>query len=302
MGINALLLGPLEVRHGRAPIPLGAPVPRALMARLLLDANRPVAVDRLVDDLWGEDFPPTAVKMVQIYVSGLRKVLPAGTLVTRSPGYAVEISPGALDLVRFDGLRNEGRAALAGGSAAEAADRLREALALWRGPALAEFDAPFAGIEAGRLEELRLACLEDRIDADLALGGHAVLSGELDALVARHPLRERLHGHLMLALYRSGRQAEALAGYRQLRHMLSTELGIEPSPALRALERRILQHDPSLDVAAFEPRHGSPAATARPVHASDSPNAHRWARGLKAVGWPPARLPRRAACASRPQH
>jgi DNA-binding SARP family transcriptional activator len=256
--IHARLLGPLELQQGQAAIPLGRPAQRALLARLLLDANRTVAVDRLVDDLWGEDAPASAVKMIQIHVSNLRKVLPSGMLVTRPPGYALEIPAEAVDLVRFERLRKEGRAALAGGSAAEAADRLRDALALWRGPALAEFDEPFAEVESARLEELHLACLEDRIEADLALGRHAALVGELEALVTRNQLRERPRGQLMLALYRSGRQAEALAGYRQLREQFSTELGIEPSPALRELEQRMLQHDPALEVARAEPRHRRP--------------------------------------------
>jgi DNA-binding SARP family transcriptional activator len=241
------LLGPLELYDERAAIPLGPACRRALLARLLLDANRTVAVDRLVDDLWGEAVPASAVKMIQIHVSALRKLLPAGMLVTRAPGYALEIEPEALDVARFQRLHRDGRAALAAGRAARASTRLREALALWRGPALAEFGEPFAAIESMRLEELRLACLEDRIDADLALGGHAVLVAELEALVAEHPLRERLRGRLVLALYRSGRQADALARCRELRRMLADELGIEPSPALRGLELRILRQDPSLE-------------------------------------------------------
>jgi DNA-binding SARP family transcriptional activator len=246
--IDARILGPLDVRHRHAPVALGPPRQRALLARLLVEPNRTVSVDRLVDDLWGEAAPPTALKMIHIHVSKLRKVLPPGMLVTRPPGYTLEIPPEALDVARFDRLREQGRAALAAGSVAEAAQRLRDALALWRGRALAEFDEPFAELEAGRLEELRLACLEDRIAADLTLGGHDALIGELDVLVAAHPLRERFHRQLMLALYRSGRQAEALGRYRRLRTMLATELGIEPSPGLRDLERRILRQDPTLDV------------------------------------------------------
>jgi DNA-binding SARP family transcriptional activator len=243
------MLGPLELERDGVPIPLGGRAQRRLFARLLVDPNRTVSIDRLIEDLWGGDAPATAVKMVHIHVSMLRKVLPPGVLVTRAPGYALEIDPDAMDVVRFERLRKEGQAALAAGSAAEAADRLREALALWRGPALAEFDEPFAEIESRRLEELHLGSLEDRIDADLALGHHALLAGELDALVTRHPLRERLRGQLMLALYRSGRHADALARYRQHREMLLTELGIEASPALRELEGRMLQHDPSLEPA-----------------------------------------------------
>ena len=245
--IQARLLGPLEIEHAGRPVAVGGRAQRALLARLLLDAGRTVSVDRLVDDLWGESAPASAQKMVQIYVSTLRKALPEGVIVTRSPGYAVELSPDTTDLARFERLRERGRAALAAGSPAQARDLLRGALALWRGPALAEFQEPFAEIEARRLEEQHLATLEDRIDADLALGGDSSLIGELEALVARHPLRERARGQLMLALYRAGRQADALEGHRRFREMLSEELGIEPSPALRELERRILQHDPALD-------------------------------------------------------
>jgi DNA-binding SARP family transcriptional activator len=292
VAMNVRLLGPLDVKLGRAPIPLGASAQRALLARLLLDANRTVAVDRLVDDLWGDDPPTSALKMVQIHVSRLRKLLPAGMLVTRAPGYAVQIEPEALDVVRFERIREQGRAALARGCAAEAADRLREALALWRGPALAEFDEPFAAIEARRLEELRLACLEDRIEADLVLGLHDLLIGELAALVAHHPLRERPRRQLMLALYRSGRHAEALADYRQLRQMLSTELGIEPSPALRELERRMLQQDPTLDVATVERqlRPGAPAPW--PMRAA-SVDAQRRTPGRR---WTSPRPSRRGRC------
>ena len=247
--IQARLLGPLEIERAGRPVAIGGRAQRALLTRLLLDAGRTVSVDRLVDDLWGESAPASAQKMVQIYVSMLRKALPEGVIVTRSPGYAVELPTEGIDLVRFENLRERGRAALAAGAAAEARDLLRQALALWRGPALAEFQEPFAEIEARRLDEQHLATLEDRIDADLALGGDSSLIGELEALVARHPLRERARGQLMLALYRAGRQADALEGHRRFREMLSEELGIEPSPALRELERRILQHDPALDSA-----------------------------------------------------
>jgi DNA-binding SARP family transcriptional activator len=263
-GLSARLLGPLEMEYRGSPVPLGAPTQRALLARLLLDPNRTVPIDRLVEDLWGEAAPASAVKMVHIYVSKLRKALPDGVLVTRAPGYALVIEPEALDLTSFERLREEGRAALADGLAATAADRIRQALALWRGLAFGEFDEPFAVGESARLEELRLSSVEDRIDADLALGRHAGLVGELESLVAANPLRERLRGQLMLARYRSGRQAEALAGYRQLRELLTTELGIEPAPALRELERRILQQDPALDLATVQRRlHRGPAGMRR---------------------------------------
>jgi SARP family transcriptional regulator, regulator of embCAB operon len=295
--IEARLLGPLEVAHGQTPVPLGAAGQRALLARLLLDANRTVAVERLVDDLWGEAVPSTAVKMIHIHVSRLRKLLPSGVLVTRPPGYALEIAPEALDLVRFERQSQRGRAELASGSAADAARCLRDALALWRGPALAEFDEPFAAIESTRLEELRLACLEDRIDAELTLGLHASLVAELDALVARHPLRERLRRHHMLALYRSGRQADALAGYRQHRHTLSTELGIEPSRALRELELRILRQDPTIDLATPEPPPRDRKPAPWPAR-TPSPKPHRVTAASHAFRWTDTRRWMRRQCAA----
>jgi DNA-binding SARP family transcriptional activator len=242
------LLGPLEVVHGGAVVPGGGQKKRALLARLLLEANRTVSVDALVDALWGEDVPPTAVKMVHIYVSQLRKELPDGTLQTRPPGYQLEVGPEAVDLLLFSQLCAQARAALGEGDAAQAAELLRTALALWRGPALAEFSEPFAAAEAAHLEELRLLALEDRIDADLVLGRHADVVGELQALVAAHPLRERPRNRLMLALYRAGRHAEALATYHELRVALRDELGIEPSAALRELQVRILNQDRELDL------------------------------------------------------
>ncbi len=254
------VLGPLEAIDGTTALPLGGRKPRALLARLALDANRTVAVQRLVDDLWGDEVPDSAAKMVQIYVSQLRKVLPAGVLQTRPPGYLIEIEPEAVDATRFAQLRADGRAALAAGDPETASARLREALALWRGPALAEFTEPFAGAEAAHLEELRLACLEERIEADVARGLHADVVGELELLVARHPLRESLHRQLTLALYRAGRQAEALAAYARFRSQLDDELGIEPSAALKALQRQILNQDPrlELDGAAPTPRARGP--------------------------------------------
>src|SRR5215217_7370400 len=259
------ILGPLEVHDGDAPVRLGGRRQRALLARLLLDHNRTVSVDRLVDDLWGEDVPDSAVKMIHIYVSQLRKLLPDGPLVTRPPGYAIELEPEAIDVVRFTRLRGQGRAALAGGDLATASVSLREGLALWRGAALAEFSEPFALAESAHLEELHLACLEDRIEADLALGRHADLVGELEALVVSLPLRERLRGQLMLALHRSGRHAEALDAYRRLRETLDRELGLEPSPSLRDIERRILQHDAALDLPAPSGLPAPPARDRRPA-------------------------------------
>src|SRR5687768_14595606 len=247
------ILGPLEAVDGETPVPLGGRKQRALVARLLLDANRTVAVERLVDDLWGEDVPETAVKMVQIAVSRLRKVLPPDVLVTRAPGYALVVEPESIDLVRFTRLRGEARAALADGDPALAVERCRAALDLFRGPPLAEFPEPFAEAEASHLEELRLTCLADRIEAELALGRHADVVAELETLLARHPLRERLRGQQMIALYRSGRQPEALEAFQRFRRTLDEELGLVPSADLQALNDRIIQQDPSLDVAGDEP-------------------------------------------------
>ena len=254
------VLGPLEAVDGTTPLPLGGRKQRALLARLALDANRTVPVTRLIDDLWGEAAPESAAKMVQVYVSQLRKVLPEGVLRTRAPGYVIEIEPEAVDVTRFAQLRADGRAALAAGEPARAAGRLREALALWRGPALAEFSEPFAHAEAAHLEELRLVCLEERVEAELAQGLGADVIGELEALVMRHPLREPLHRQLTLALYRSGRQAEALMTYERFRRQLDEGLGIEPSPAMKALQLAILNQDPRLELS--RPPQPAPARAA----------------------------------------
>ena len=186
------------------------------------------------------------MQSLHVYVSRLRKLLPSGTLLTRPPGYLLELEPDELDLRRFERLLAEGREALARDDPGRASRVLHDALALWRGPALAEFAfEPFAQVEIGRLEELRLAAVEERVDADLALGRHAELIGELEALIAESPHRERMRSQLMLALYRSGRQAEALEAYHDARAALD-ELGIEPSERLRELERAILTHDATL--------------------------------------------------------
>jgi DNA-binding SARP family transcriptional activator len=254
------LLGPLEVLEGATRLELGSREPRALLARLLLDANRAVSVERLVDDLWGEDVPESAPKMVQIYVSHLRKALPGGVLRTQAPGYVVEVEPDALDLGRFGRMRADGRAALERGDAAAAAALLADALGLWRGAALAEFPEPFARVEGAHLEEVRLGCLEDRIEADLALGRHAAVAVELEALAAAHPLRERLHRQLVLALYRAGRQAEALEAYDRFRRTLDERLGIGPSASLRRLQHAIL----NTRIPASRARASRPAPAKRP--------------------------------------
>jgi len=242
------VLGPLEVIVEGQALALGGTRQRALLARLLLDARRTVDADRLVEDLWGETPPETARKTIQVYVSRLRKLLPDGTLETRPSGYQLTAPADTLDVERFVGLHSAGRAAMEARQPEQAVQALQEALELWRGRAYEEFSTePFAAAEAARLEELRTAALEERIKADLALGRAAGVVPELEALVAEHPLRERLRAHLMLALYSCGRQAEALAAYREARRILSKELGIEPSRELRELELRILRHDPTLE-------------------------------------------------------
>jgi DNA-binding SARP family transcriptional activator len=255
------ILGPLEARTRDRPVSLRGARQRELLAVLLLHANEIVSSDRLIDDLWEDDPPPTAAKMIQNGVSQLRKLLePEGVegeqrLVTRSPGYLLRVEPGELDADRFEALAAEGRRELAAGEPAAALERLREALAIWRGPALVDFaDATFARAEAARFDELRSAATEDRIEAELALGRHAVVIAELEALVAQHPLRERLRGQLMLALYRSGRQADALRVYQETREVLVEELGLEPSPALQRLEKAVLMQDPALEVGDDEVR------------------------------------------------
>jgi DNA-binding SARP family transcriptional activator/pimeloyl-ACP methyl ester carboxylesterase len=245
-------------------VALGGRKQRAVLARLLLDAGRTVAVERLLDDLWGDEPPGSAVKMIHVYVSQLRKVLPPGVLCTRAPGYAVELGgEDLLDLHEFERLLAAGRAAVERAEPA-ASEALREALALWRGPALAEFSEPFATSERARIEELRLGCLEERIEADLAGGSSDELVPELESLVAAHPLRERPRRQLMLALYRAGRQAEALATYQRFRQTLDEELGIEPSARLRDLELAILRQERDAGGPTVTPRAASPPPD-RPV-------------------------------------
>ena len=233
------ILGPLEVVEDGRPVELGGQKQRALLALLLLEANRVVSRDRLIDALWEDDPPETALKALQVHVSNLRKQLGRDRIVTKPPGYAIRVEPGELDLESFERLAAE-----------EGPGQLAEALALWRGPPLADFaQTRFALSDIGRLDERRVAVLEDRIEADLALGRQADLVAELEALVAEYPLRERLHAQLMLALYRSGRQAEALEAYQDARRTLVDELGIEPGRQLRELHQQILNQDSSLEYA-----------------------------------------------------
>src|SRR5829696_2706509 len=228
-----------------------------LLAKLLLHPNQVVSTEELIVAVWGEEPPPTVKQSLQNHVAALRKSIEAGngagpprTLVTRDPGYLLRVDPERLDLYRFQRLDREGRQALAGGDPARTADLLRQALALWRGPALADVaaSADIAWPELVGVEELQVASTEARIEAELALGRHHELVAELEAMVRLYPLREHLHGQLMLALYRSGRQADALAAYRAARKVLVDELGIEPSVGLQRLEQAILAQDPALDL------------------------------------------------------
>ena len=236
------ILGPLEVLEGDRPITIGGAKQRALLALLLLHANEVVPRDRLVDELWGDSPPDTAQTALQVHVSQLRKALGRDTISTQRPGYLVRVEDGQLDLARFERLVEQARRE----DPASASHRLRTALALWRGPLLSELDTGFAQAERARLEEQRLAAVEQRIAADLELDRHAQLVSELEGLVREHPLRERLRGLLMLALYRCGRQADALEVYRSGRRLLNEELGLEPGEELRRLERAILEQDAAL--------------------------------------------------------
>jgi DNA-binding SARP family transcriptional activator len=237
------ILGPLEVRDRGRPIALPRRKQRAVLAILLLRRGEAVSSDVLVDALWAEDPPPTARAALHNYVAQLRRALGPGLVLSRAGSYLLDIVPEQIDVGRFERLTAEGRAA----SGEERVEKLREALMLWRGPPLADLAfEPFAANEASRLEELRTAALEELIDAKLSLGASAELVAELEALITEHPFRERLRGQLMLALYRAGRQAEALDAYQEARRTLTDELGIEPSAPLRELEQALLRQDPSV--------------------------------------------------------
>ena len=276
------ILGPLEVRVDGRALELGGPKPRATLAVLALHANQSVSAERIAVALWGEDTSPRAVKTVQVYVARLRKVLDdPEVLVTTPGGYCLRVRPGELDAERFERQVADGRRALAAGRGEDAAAELREALELWRGPPLAELaSTPFAPAEIARLEEQHLAAVELRVEADLAAGRDAELAGELQQLTSEHPWRERLHAQLMLALYRSGRQADALEAYRDAREVLVEQLGIEPGAELHDLHEAILAHDPALDVppARAWPTFRRPRRPRAPPQVAGASESHRRSR------------------------
>jgi DNA-binding SARP family transcriptional activator len=261
------ILGSLDALDQGRVVILGGGKQRALLALFLLHANKTLSTDRLIDELWGESPPATAAKTIQVYISRLRKALAGGedegsacAIVTRKRGYELELDPESLDAHRFERLVAEGRNELAAGRPEGAVQVLEEAMSLWRGPPLADLAyEPFAQREIARLQDLRVAALEQLVEAKLALGAHGEVVGQLEALIAEHPYREGLRAQLMLALYRSDRQAEALQAYQDARRTLVEELGIEPGERLRELERAILAQDPGLHLAAEEPAAGGPA-------------------------------------------
>jgi DNA-binding SARP family transcriptional activator len=269
--IEFRLLGPLEVWRDGRQLKVGGAKPRALLAVLLLRAGRVVSTDRLIDVLWGEHPPEGAVNALQAHVSALRRALEPEpgqsdaeqVLITRAPGYVLPLASHDLDLVRFEQLIAQARAAIAQDPRL-AVERFSEALGLWRGPALADVGyESFAIGDVARLEEMRLSAVEDRLECELALGRHAEAAAELEGLVAEHPLRERLTGQLMLALYRCGRQADASRVFQSTRRALVDELGMEPGPPLRQLLQRVLEHDQELEL---PDRSRMPTPPARPLH------------------------------------
>jgi DNA-binding SARP family transcriptional activator/DNA-binding beta-propeller fold protein YncE len=276
------ILGPLEVLDGGRIVSLGGGRQRALLALFVLHRNEVMSVDRLINELWGEQQPETAANVVQVYVSRLRKALQPGengegALGTRGSGYVLRIDDSAVDVDRFERLTSEGRDALSGADPARASALLTEALSLWRGDPLSDFAfESFAQTAITRLAELKLAALEDRIDADLARGRHRIVTAELETLATEHPLRERLRAQLMLALYRSGRQADALRVYGETRRTLVDELGIEPGPDLKTLEQAILDHDDTLTWKAPAPEASAERATVDEGGVQQLPPRRRW--------------------------
>ena len=297
------ILGPLEVRDGGVPLPVGGPRQRALLSLLLCNANRVVSRDRLIDELLGGQPAESAERLLRVQISRLRRALASdgdeSRVIARPPGYVLRVEEGELDLHEFERLLDDGGRALEHGDPEQAAVVLREAESLWRGRPLADLEfEPFARLEVERLEELRLLAVEERIEADLRLGRHAAVCPELEVLVDDHPLRERLRGQLMLALYRSGRQVKALDVYRDGRSRLVDELGLEPGPQLRQLERAILEQDVTLQAPRPAPHDPAVVAVAAPVRELSRtelviapgpqngrrPRRGRWAIGALAIG------------------
>jgi DNA-binding SARP family transcriptional activator len=281
-----LILGPLEVRGEDGLVALGGIKLRALLAVLLLHANEAVSAERLALALWGDEATSGAAKTVQVHVWRLRKALADPKLIATTPaGYCLRVDPDELDAIQFERLAHDGSCALADAQPERAAAVLREALALWRGPALGELAGePFAQAEIARLEEQRLAALDTRIQADMALGRHAMLIGELHRLVAAHRTRERLAAQLMLALYRCGRQTDALQTYQDTRRVLVNEIGVEPGPRLRELQEAILRHDVALRAGGDLPVLATERDTATVAPVSGAAGGSRGAAG-------PLRLP-----------
>ena len=272
-----LILGPLEVRDGTGAVELGAAKQRALLAVLALHANELVSTSRLVEAVWGEHPPATAEKLVHGYVHALRKRLGADVILTQGPGYKLDVGANGLDLQEFERLTAEAREA----PLRQAVELRRRALSLWRGPPLADVVVDgSAGVALARLEALRLNTQLEAVEGELELGRHAALVGELESLAAAHPYQERVHGLLMLSLYRAGRQADALAAYQALRRRLADELGLQPSQELRDLEAAILRQDDGL--ALRVPDDGVVAPAAPPVRLPRRP--HRYPRA--ALGGP----------------
>jgi predicted ATPase/DNA-binding SARP family transcriptional activator len=266
MKVQFRILGPIEALVDGRSAALGAPKQRALLALLLINRRRVVTAEQLIDGLWGEAPPASALQSLQVYVHGLRRALGGERIETAGRGYRVAVGEDELDLDRFERALERGRAALEASRADDAADDLREALAIWRGPALADLpEESRRAADAESLEELRLTALELRYDAELACGRHDAIVADLEKLTAEDPYREKFLQQRLLALYRSGRQADALEVYRRAREVLAEDLGLEPSPALQELERAILRQEPSL--AAPEP----PTRSTRPLPVPPTP-------------------------------
>ena len=280
MRIEFRILGPLEVSADGRVLPLGSPKQRALLALLLVHANETVSRDRLIEELWGDAAPASVESAFHVYLSRLRRLLESAgggaLLVREAHGYRLRVEPDQLDATRFASLAGEGREALAAGKVELAADRFRQALALWRGPPLADLQSErFAITAAARLDEERVSALEQRLEADLALGRHRELVGELETLVAENPYRERLRAQLMLALHRSGRQAEALQAYQDARRTLADELGLKPGHELKELEQAILRQDPTLTLERSAERQTEPEPSPPPLASVPPPLEER---------------------------